>query len=92
MRRGTEIKSELVRMNPWLAHPGKIPGAQALVASNRQAVMQHYGSHRYRQRLMSIYGRVASHRVTHRIDKRILFDAFFDLVRFSLLRWEPYDR
>ncbi|MEE4113949.1 MAG: hypothetical protein V2I40_14110 [Desulfobacteraceae bacterium] len=84
-------KRELVGLNPWLANPGMVSDSGALIASNRQAVRRQYSLKRYRSRLLEIYQQVDRHAVHHRIDKRALHDAFFDLDRFSLLKWGPYE-
>jgi hypothetical protein len=46
---------------------------------------------RYRRRLMAIYEQVIRRAVCHRIDKAALREAFFDLDRFSLLKWGAYE-
>ncbi len=85
------IKTDLVSLNPWLSHPGVVMDSSAMVNNNRLAVMQHYGTNQYRNRLLTIYDKIVNHPVSHRIDKRALRDAFFDLDRFSLLQWGAYD-
>lgn len=84
-------KAELGSLNPRLAHPGGAAGSSAIIESNRQAVLRHYGTEQYSERLLEIYGRIVDHPVGHRIDKAALRDAFFNLDRFSLLQWSPYD-
>jgi len=83
---------ELVSLNPWLSHPGVVGNSSAIVENNRRAVLQNYGTVQYRNRLLTIYDHIVTHPVCHRIDKRVLCEAFFDLERFSLLRWGAYDR
>lgn len=85
------IKAELVSLNPWLAHPGIVAEASAIIENNRTAALQHYGASQYRDRLLEIYDRIVDHPVCHHIDRRALHDAFFDLDRFSLLQWGAYD-
>ena len=85
-------KAELVSLNPWLTHAGEIVDQSAIIENNRRAVLQHYGTAQYRNRLLVIYDRIVHHPVRHHIDKRTLREAFFDLDRFSLLRWGAYDR
>ncbi len=51
----------------------------------------HYGVEKYREQLLSIYERVVQHPVRHRLDKQVLLDTFFDLERFSLLKWGAYE-
>jgi hypothetical protein len=83
-------KAELGSLNPRLSHPGGAAGSSAIIESNRQAVLRHYGTEPYSERLLEIYGRIVEHPVGHRIDKAALCDAFFNLDRFSLLQWSPY--
>ncbi len=84
-------KAELISLNPWFSHPGAVSDPSAMIESNRRAVEQHYGTQQYRNRLMAIYDRIVNHPVCHHIDKGALLDAFFDLDRFSLLKWGAYD-
>lgn len=83
--------SELASLNPWLSHPGAVSDPSAIIENNRRAVEQHYGTQQYCNRLLAIYDRIVNHPVCHRIDKGALRDAFFDLDRFSLLKWGAYD-
>jgi hypothetical protein len=73
-----------------LAHADDVTKASRLIACNRKAVRQYYNSNRYRQQLLEVYGRVSTVPVSQRIDKGSLIDAFFDLDRFALLKWEAY--
>jgi hypothetical protein len=84
-------RANLVTLNPWLAHPGVASDAAEIIANNRKAVANRYGPALYRERLLTIYDRVSHHPVRHRLDKRVLLDAFFDLERFPLLKWGVYD-
>lgn len=83
--------TELARMNPCLGHPGEVQDVSSLIETNRRVVLQHYGLDGYRSRLLGIYDRVINHPVIHCIDKKVLFEAFFDLNRFSLLQWGSYE-
>ena len=85
-------KGELVSLNPWLSCPGAVANPSAIIENNRRAVLRHYGTVQYRNRLLTIYDQIVTHPVCHGIDKRALREAFFDLDRFSLLRWGAYDR
>jgi hypothetical protein len=82
---------ELVALNPWLAAPGTVPDAAAVIAQNRAAVRENYGPSRYRERLLSVYDRVVGTSVRHCIDKRAVFEAFFDPAQLPLLKWGAYD-
>ena len=84
-------RANLVTLNPWLEHPGVASESTDIIANNRKAVADRYSPAFYRERLLKIYDRVAHHPVRHRIDKRVLLDAFFDLERFPLLKWGAYD-
>lgn len=84
-------RADLVALNPWLSRPGVVSAAPAMVDHNRRSVLEQYGLDQYRTRLLNVYERVAGHAVRHRIDKKALLDAFFDLDRFSLLQWGRYD-
>ena len=84
-------RANLITLNPWLEHPGVASESAEIIANNRKAVADRYGPALYRERLLTIYDRVAHHPVRHRIDKRVLLDAFFDLERFPLLKWGAYD-
>jgi hypothetical protein len=85
------IKTEIIRLNPWLSDPGGVADPSRIIAHNRRAVQLHYGMARYRRRLMAIYEQVIRRAVCHRIDKAALREAFFDLDRFSLLKWGAYE-
>jgi hypothetical protein len=86
-------RNQLTALNPWLSCPGALPDpeAGAIIEENRRAALQHYGMPLYRIRLLKIYDQVRSHPVCQRIDKIALCTAFFDLDRFSLLKWGTYD-
>jgi hypothetical protein len=85
-------KAKLISLNPWLSHPGAVSDSTAIIEKNQRAVLQYYGTQQYRHRLLAIYDQVVNHPVCHRIDKGALRDAFFDLDRFSLLKWGAYER
>ena len=84
-------RMHLIELNPWLADPGLIAEQALLIETNRQAVARHYQVTAYRRRLLEIYRRVIERPVRHRIDKAVLQRAFFDLDRFSLLKWGAYE-
>jgi len=62
-----------------------------MLKNNRSVVTDHYGMENCRKQLLSIYERIVHQPVCQRIDKQVLLDAFFDLDRFSLLKWGAYD-
>lgn len=89
--RDPDARKTLSAMNPWLDHPDLLTGAPDTIASNRQAVLDHYGLNQYGQRLLAIYDQVVHQRVCHRIDKSAVVEAFLDLDHFSLLQWGRYE-
>jgi hypothetical protein len=88
--RDPSAKTDLIRLNPWLAHPGKVADASAMIANNRRVVLSRYATDAYRSRLLRIYHQVIRHPVEQRIDKDALREAFFDLDHFPLLKWGAY--
>ena len=84
-------RANLITLNPWMEHPGIVSDSEDIIANNRKAVADRYSPALYQERLLTIYDRVARHPVRHRIDKRVLLDAFFDLERFPLLKWSAYE-
>ena len=83
-------RKTLLSMNPHLDGAGTITGQSRTIDHNRQAVLAHYGLEQYRARLTMIYDQVARTRVSQKIDKKVVIDAFLDLDRFSLLKWGRY--
>ncbi len=85
-RQSDHDRAELTALNPFLARPGKVPQAAALIAANAASVARHYGREADRRRLLAAYDR-ARRPVVHRIDRDRLLDAFWAQTPFSLLRW-----
>ena len=83
-------KNRLIEINPWLSTAVKSEDKTALIAHNRDAVMNTYNESNYRQTLLKIYEQVIHTPVTHQIDKSILLSQFFDPAAFSLLTWGDY--
>jgi hypothetical protein len=83
-------REELIRRNAFLLDPGTITDQNALISENQAVIRQHYNPTLYRQRLGEIYHRVGSTAVEHRIDKTVLISEFFNLEKFSLLKWSAY--
>jgi hypothetical protein len=81
---------KLVRLNPFLSMPGNVSNSHDLVQDNRRVIEENYNPAAYRQKLFSIYHKVAVRPVEHRIDKVALAKAFLDLAHFSLLKWGDY--
>jgi hypothetical protein len=84
-------KKHLTSLNPRIFFPGPEDDMSEMIENNRSVVTAHYGAGNYREQLLSIYERVVHQPVQQRIDKQVLLDAFFDLDRFSLLKWGAYD-
>ncbi len=85
------LRQKLASLNPYLAKIGRVAGEKKLIASNRNAVVDNYGLAAYRQNLLNVYARVAATPVQHCIDKKKLLMRFFDLTRFSLLKWGNHE-
>jgi len=77
-------------LNPALSTIGTVLNAKDVITSNRQAVLRSYSMALYRQKLLSTYRCVAATAVKQRIDKKKLLSEFFDLNKFSLLKWGDY--
>ena len=83
-------RKQLSLLNPTLSTIGKVSNAKDVITSNRQAVLRNYSMALYRQKLLSTYRCVAATTVRQRIDKKKLLAEFFDLNKFSLLKWGDY--
>ena len=70
---------------------GADPASPAVIAANREAIVERYGRPQARRRLLTVYEEIVRHPVRHRIDKSALQRSFFDLDRFSLLKWGAYE-
>ena len=81
---------ELLSLNPFLATIGSASGDKYLIEKNRNAVIRSYSLEQYRQTLLTIYARVVGTIIRQRIDKHALLAEFFDLTKFSLLKWGDY--
>ena len=82
-------KQTLIRLNPYLAHPGMISNQKPVIEKNHQAITKAYNPQMYQEKLTKIYARVATEPVHHCIDKQVVLNCFFDLRSFSLLKWGP---
>ena len=83
-------RQQLVRINPFLGALPRLRPANELIASNRQAILKHYGPESYRRLLIETYRQVAATPVRQHIDRSVLAAAFLDLEQFSLLKWNSY--
>ena len=86
-----EAKAQLAIRNPQLIFPVPEEGVGKIIENNRRVVTAHYGMEMYGEQLLSIYKKVVHRPVRQRVDKQILVNAFFDLDRFSLLKWGAYE-
>ena len=84
-------KAHLVLLNSRLSFSSPGDDASEMIENNRRVVATHYGVEKYREQLLSIYEGVVHQPVHQRIDKQVLLDNFFDLDRFSLLKWGAYE-
>ena len=82
--------NQLLSLNPFLAEIGRTANEKDLIENNRKAVARSYGMSQYRRKLLAIYGHVDKTRIRQRIDKKKLLAEFFDLSKFSLLKWSDY--
>ena len=86
-----DARDKLAVINPFLSERHAwIPSAPQ-IAHNRRVVKNNYSLSHYGRRLISVYRRVKEQPVHQQIDKDLLLDLFFDLERFSLLKWSAYD-
>ena len=84
-------KKHLTLLNPRIFFPGPEVDMSEMLENNRSVVTAHYGVENYREQLLAAYERVIHQPVHQRLDKQVLLDAFFDLERFSLLKWGAYE-
>ncbi len=81
---------QLINLNPFLSNPGQVADTARLIDINNQTVRKCYGKSASQKRLLSIYAHVATHSITHCIDKKILLKTFLSQSRFRLLKWGDY--
>ena len=84
-------KKHLASLNPRILFPGPENDMSEVLENNRSVVTAHYGEKNCREQLLAVYERVIHQPVHQRLDKQVLLDAFFDLERFSLLKWGAYE-
>lgn len=78
---------KLLTVNPLLSNFGSKTGQKDIIESNRNAVIDNYRLAPYRQNLLKLYAQVVATSIRQCIDKKKLVAEFFDLSRFSLLKW-----
>ena len=86
-----EAGKHLLSLNPRLCSFTTENELSGMIESNGRVVRAHYGMDTYGDQLFSIYMKVVHQPIRQHIDKPILLDAFFDLDRFSLLKWGSYE-
>ena len=82
---------KLKSLNPLLSKIDRAALEKNIIASNRDAVVRNYNMSQYRQNLLNMYAQVDATAVQQRINKKKLLAEFFDLRRFSLLKWGADD-
>ena len=85
-----DAADELIRVNPFLVDVPGVPPPDR-IDQNRDIILREYSADAYRRRLLSAYNAVCSRTVSQRVDRAALLAFFFDLSRFSLLKWKSYD-
>lgn len=83
-------KKQISLLNAPLSEMGRVSNAKDLIRANHKAVLRNYSRARCRQKLLSTYRYVAATPVRQRIDRKRLLAEFFDLNKFSLLKWGDY--
>jgi hypothetical protein len=78
---------QLLNVNPLLSNFGSTTAHKNIIESNRNAVNDNYHMAQYRENLLKLYTQVVATSVRQHIDKKKLLSEFFDLNRFSLLKW-----
>ena len=86
-----ESSKNLVRINPFLSRMKITPDSDEMIRKNAAAISICYNRENYKRILMDIYLKISNNRVVQRIDKKILLKRFFDLKKFSLLKWGGYN-
>jgi hypothetical protein len=77
------------RLNPWLETcQGASSGIYGdVIAHNDRIIRDRYSGENYRKRLLRIYEQVLDAPVTHRIERGVLLNAFFDPLQYKMLKW-----
>jgi hypothetical protein len=84
-------RQKLLIRNPLLAEISNRTDQQNRIEANRNAIVRNYNMDQYRQTLLDLYARVATTPVKQRVNQKKLLAEFFDLKRFSLLKWGDDD-
>jgi hypothetical protein len=84
-------RQKLLACNPLLAEFSNATGQQNRIEANRNAIMRNYNLDQYRQTLLDLYACVDMTPVRQRVNQKKLLAEFFDLKRFSLLKWGADD-
>jgi hypothetical protein len=82
---------KFLKRNPLIAEISNGADQKNRIEANRNAIARSYNMAQYRQTLLDLYARVLATPVKQKIDKKKLLAEFFDLKRFSLLKWGDDD-
>ncbi|CAB1061213.1 Mannosylglucosyl-3-phosphoglycerate synthase (EC [Olavius sp. associated proteobacterium Delta 1] len=83
--------ARLIQINPFLAAPGTVSDKNGLIANNKLAILRAYNPSAYTKKLMNVYQKVSTIPIKQNIDKNVLVSSFFNLEKFSLLKWRDYE-
>jgi len=89
--RDKDCRRRLIRLNPFLADPGRIENSEALIMTNQKAIAGSFSMEQYKRDLMSVYSAAIHTPICHEIDKKKLYSEFLDLSGSSLLKWGDYE-
>ena len=84
-------RQKLLALNPLLSKISNGTDQTSRIEANRNAIVRSYNINKYRQTLLDLYARVVATPVKQGINKKKLLAEFFDLRRFSLLKWGDDD-
>jgi hypothetical protein len=82
-----KYKAQILEMNPFLSHPGRVPDAETVAEKNKAVIKNHFSISAYKENLLNVYETVCRQPVAHHIEKDVLLKSFFNLNNFSLLKW-----
>ena len=83
-------KNILIEKNTFLLTLFDTNNKEDLIKKNKKIIQSYFTNNRYKTRLLHIYKKVLSVETTHEINKLSILRSFFNLNKFSLLKWEFY--
>ncbi|MFO8049460.1 MAG: hypothetical protein R6U29_10550, partial [Desulfosudaceae bacterium] len=86
----SDDRARLKADNPGLTFPEKIL-APEFIAANNEAVRRAFAETVAARQLVAAYQAAMDTPLTHRLDKQVLLDRFFNPDRFNLLQWGNND-